>query len=461
MSALLSPHANHYGLCSVRRTSGGQLARCILGCLVVMACGGVAACGGGSSGATVDRAAIGELVSATPIKNQPGRYNLFPCTATVIQSQSGSVIITAGHCVKSFDGTAHTAFSFAPDHTGPTCLNLTACGVNPHGVWTATSSDITIDPGFPGQQRLDVAFLMVHPTSSSQGSVQAAVGGVALEFTVNANGSWTAYGYPHGDALSSPPGAYSTTMQQCAGASSPISDKSDPNYITGAGPLPLQMPCTTQSDGSSGGPWIDSKSGKIGAINKAGGNPAVLADQLGNEVQKLYQGLPTTPAPPTPPSNPFANVNWASASVPNPCASSPATVQLSGSSSQVFDWGVLAISASDVATGDLTLDGQSEAALKYACIIDIGPVQSFSVMVLTGTPGHLTLLDRLPHSGDHVTTAHGTLPLPAEGYNVSLKQAMISNEQLTITGSANFAGVGQLDFTVKYGWDGTHFVVSN
>lgn len=461
MSALLSPHANYHGERGVRYRSGVWIARCVLGYLIVMACGGLAACGGGSSGAPVDRAAIGELVSATPVKNQPGRYNFFPCTASVIQSQSGSVIITAGHCVKSFDGTVHTDFSFAPGHTGPTCLNLTACGANPHGVWTATSSDISIDPGFPAQQRLDVAFLTVHPTNASQGSVQAAAGGVALEFNANANGSWTANGYPHGNALSSPPGAYSTTFQQCAGASSPISNSSDPNYITGTGPLPLQMPCTTQSDGSSGGPWIDSQSGKIGAINKAGGNPALLADQLGNEVKKLYQGLPTTPAATTSPSNPFANVNWASASVPNPCASSPATVQLSGGASQVFPWGVLAISASDVTTGDLTLDGQSEAALKYSCIIDIGPVQSFSVMVVMGTPGHLTLLDRLPHSGDHVTTAQGTLPLPEEGYNVYLKQAMIGNEQLAMTGSANFTGVGQLDFTVKYGWDGTHFVVSN
>jgi len=76
------------------------------------------------------------------------------CTASVVDTPAGDVLITAAHCVADGDGTAaRTGMSFVPgyhDHLAP------------FGVWSVTASVIGptwLDRGDPDQ---DVAFLVVH-----------------------------------------------------------------------------------------------------------------------------------------------------------------------------------------------------------------------------------------------------------------------------------------------------------
>jgi hypothetical protein len=233
---------------------------------------------------------IGELIGIDPNTNK-----IFPCSATVLHSISKNLIVTAGHCVRDLGNPTHrfTNFSFAPFHRGPTCLNLASCGENPFGVWTATSADVTVDAKFvssdclpsPTCGRFDLAFITVHANRTGQ-NVEDAVGGTSLELNGPTTGSWTAFGYPTGDAIPNSPGTYQLFFRHCSGTSLLTSNPSAPGP---PGPTNLEMPCNQAlTPGASGGPWLDDSTRMVGALNKGFVNNSLLGTYLSDAAGQDY-----------------------------------------------------------------------------------------------------------------------------------------------------------------------------
>jgi hypothetical protein len=235
----------------------------------------------GQPSAAARRLAVGELVSTDPAN---GDHE--PCTATVIDSPLGDLIVTAAHCVQSLDDNhKFTNFYFAPDHAGPTCAQLN-CGTNPEGVWTATSADLTVYPDAAHNQRFDWAFINVHPLAGEL-PIQRVVGALGVDFNAATSQAWTIFGYPYGAEIS--PGVNQLSFVQCGGTSS----TADPSIVPGPGPVGLFIgppSCDAETAGASGGPWIENSTGTVGAVNKVqNAGMGIVGTYLGTDAAHAYQ----------------------------------------------------------------------------------------------------------------------------------------------------------------------------
>jgi V8-like Glu-specific endopeptidase len=171
------------------------------------------------------------------------------CTASVLDSRAGNLIMTAAHCI-SGDGAGAV---FAPGY---------ANGDTPYGTWVVTSTYAptkwldSADPAY------DFAILAVTPaaTNPTNGSVQAVVGGDRLGAAPAAGEQITVAGYVAG--TDDEPVICSTTT-----------------HLTGAFPT---FDCAGYAGGTSGSPWIadlDPSTGHgvlvalIGGLNQGGCRP--------------------------------------------------------------------------------------------------------------------------------------------------------------------------------------------
>jgi V8-like Glu-specific endopeptidase len=94
------------------------------------------------------------------------------CTASVIHSTVGSLVVTAAHCV--YSGSAYSRHvEFIPGYNS---------GAKPYGVWPVTQ--ITVAKGWRKGQNpdLDVAFLDVVPPPNSVGPIEQVTGGLRIAF---------------------------------------------------------------------------------------------------------------------------------------------------------------------------------------------------------------------------------------------------------------------------------------
>jgi V8-like Glu-specific endopeptidase len=147
------------------------------------------------------------------------------CTASVVNSSRGDIILTAAHCVY---GTSYaTNIAYVPEWHN---------GISPYGMWTVTS--ITVAQGWISSQdpNLDFAFLTVAPQTRHRHRVpiQRVTGGLWLGVNVGFNHKIYVIGYNNTD--SEPVG--------CASRST----KFDATQ--------MQFYCNDYQDGTSGGPWI-------------------------------------------------------------------------------------------------------------------------------------------------------------------------------------------------------------
>jgi V8-like Glu-specific endopeptidase len=111
------------------------------------------------------------------------------CTASVIDSAVGSLVLTAAHCVYSSSGYSQN-LEFIPGYAG---------GSSPYGVWPVTQ--ITVAKGWRQGQNpdLDVAFLNVVPPQNSVGPIDQVTGALHIAFALPDAQHITVIGYNNTD----------------------------------------------------------------------------------------------------------------------------------------------------------------------------------------------------------------------------------------------------------------------
>ena len=222
----------------------------------------------GSAGSVTARAAgfgqaatVGALFTLTP----DGGLGTHFCTASVVDSPRGDLVLTAAHCVSQASvGTV----AFVPDY---------GSGTSPFGAWTVTR--VVVDAQWSAAQDPDddFAFLIVRQAGGTT-PVQQLTGGEAIGLDEPVGGQVRVAGYPNsGDALVS-----------CA------------NTVLSFSPTQYQFNCGGFSDGTSGSPLLAGGAGRgggtplvigvIGGYQKGGDTAAVsYAARFGTDLAGLYQ----------------------------------------------------------------------------------------------------------------------------------------------------------------------------
>jgi V8-like Glu-specific endopeptidase len=182
------------------------------------------------------------------------------CTASVVDSPGGDLIITAAHCLSTDPGTT----VFVPGYRN---------GAAPYGVWTvqrtveSTNWTANTDPDY------DVAFAVLVPLHGKQ--IQQVVGGNALGVNQPPSQMVTLTGYPDGDPA-------------------PLTCD---NYIAPYGSTQMHITCANYTDGTSGSPWVipgphgsTMVMGVIGGFEQGGYTPDVsYSVYFDDSVGDLYQ----------------------------------------------------------------------------------------------------------------------------------------------------------------------------
>ena len=212
----------------------------------------------------------GQAFTGTPavgalFATSAGKLSQHFCTASVINSPHGDLVITAAHCVTGTSGTV----AFVPGYNG---------GATPYGVWTVTK--VYVDQAWKSShnQDDDVAILQV----SQRGLERADRGrdrrGAARHRPRRRPASWSqVIGYP--DCSNQP-----ITCQNWL--KEPMTDQ-------------LEFDCGGYTDGTSGGPFltkVDPATGQgtvigvIGGYEQGGDTPQVSYSAVfGANVAALYK----------------------------------------------------------------------------------------------------------------------------------------------------------------------------
>jgi V8-like Glu-specific endopeptidase len=153
------------------------------------------------------------------------------CTASVVASKAGNLVMTAAHCVYASGYATH--IEFAPGYHD---------GVAPYGAWPV--QEITVAKGWRQRQdpSLDYAFLEVVPPPYSAGPIQSVTGALTIGFSRHDAQSITVIGY--NDSGQRP--------IRCATKSFKVSGSQ------------MEFYCHSFWYGTSGGPWIIGYNGRTG-----------------------------------------------------------------------------------------------------------------------------------------------------------------------------------------------------
>jgi V8-like Glu-specific endopeptidase len=185
------------------------------------------------------------------------------CSASVVDSPSGDLVLTAAHCVTN----SSSPLAFVPDYSN---------GKTPYGIWVV--SRIIVDQNWQSSNDPDddFAFLIVH-RPGSQTPVQDLTGAEAIGFNEPAGQKVLVAGYP------------SDLNAQISCVNTVISFSS----------TQLQFDCGGYTDGTSGGPFLADVvapgtpgvvMGVIGGYQQGGDTPSVsYAARFGPSMQDLYK----------------------------------------------------------------------------------------------------------------------------------------------------------------------------
>jgi V8-like Glu-specific endopeptidase len=184
------------------------------------------------------------------------------CTASVVDSPDGDLLITAAHCVS---GTSRS-IAFVPGYDGEA----------PYGVWTVTRVYVDASWSASSDPDDDVAFLRVSQPGSST-PIEDVTGGEQLEAGTPAREFVEVIGYPDS----------SNQAISCR------------NWTSEPMPDQLEFDCGGYTDGTSGGPFLASVNplngqgtviGVIGGYEQGGFTPQVsYSAMFGANVLALYQ----------------------------------------------------------------------------------------------------------------------------------------------------------------------------
>jgi V8-like Glu-specific endopeptidase len=189
------------------------------------------------------------------------------CSASVVHSSAGDLVLTAAHCVHDGAGGGyHTDITFEPGYHD---------GVAPFGVWTVTQA--LVSPGWAATSDpdLDFAFLTVTQAGNSA-SIESLTGADQLGIDQGFTNNVTLTGYP--DTSDAPKICSNTTTQQ-------------DTYQT-------RIACAGFPDGTSGGPWVINANpttklgtviGVIGGYQLGGDSPDVsYSSYFDDDISSLY-----------------------------------------------------------------------------------------------------------------------------------------------------------------------------
>jgi hypothetical protein len=209
------------------------------------------------------------------------------CTASVVDSTAGDMVLTAAHCVywKSFA----TNIEYVPGYYD---------GKQPYGAWPVAR--ITVASGWQSSHNPDLDFAFLTTASIGGQRIQARTGGLTIGFTRWYNEKIEAVG--HNDTDAEPVRCATTSFR----------------FRTGQ----MEFYCYGFWTGTSGGPWISGYNAKngtgtvfgvIGGYEQGGDYDwASYSAYFGSATRSLYQqvehqteSLPT-PAPSAPTATPTA-----------------------------------------------------------------------------------------------------------------------------------------------------------
>ena len=192
-----------------------------------------------------------------------GQLGTHFCTASVVSSPHGDLLVTAAHCVTGRQGT----IAFVPGY---------ANGNAPYDVWYV--SRVFTDQAWntSASQDDDVAFLEVRQNGAST-PIEDVTGAEELGIGLPPVGLTQVIGYPNG-------------------ASEPVICQT---WTKAFGATQLEFDCGGDPDGTSGGPFLinadqatgqGTVTGVIGGYEQGGDDPAVsYAARLGDNIGALYK----------------------------------------------------------------------------------------------------------------------------------------------------------------------------
>jgi V8-like Glu-specific endopeptidase len=190
------------------------------------------------------------------------------CTASVVHSGRGDVLLTAAHCIHDGEGGGYvTGVTFAPGYHD---------GVAPFGFWTV--SDELVAPGWSesSDPDLDVGFATAQQVGTTE-PLERLVGANTLGIGSAFEQAITLTGYP--DDTETPAVCHNTTSRQDT--------------------YQLRVDCAGFPTGTSGGPWVTAPDpvtrlgtviGVIGGFEYGGDDPDTsYSSYFDTDVQTLYR----------------------------------------------------------------------------------------------------------------------------------------------------------------------------
>jgi hypothetical protein len=202
----------------------------------------------------------------------PGDY---VCSATVVGSNSHSLVWTAGHCIDDSEtgGGLAANWTFVPGYNA---------GAAPFGEWPAKRLATTTGWHSAANVRVDLGAATVVRDAAGRG-IEDVVGARPIAFGRSNPASVTAFGYPASPALFQP----LFDGERLYSCDSPITGTDNP---AGSGPDPLQIECD-MSGGSSGGGWIAPDGALVGLISYgyAADLNHLYGPYLGTAARELYE----------------------------------------------------------------------------------------------------------------------------------------------------------------------------
>jgi V8-like Glu-specific endopeptidase len=211
-----------------------------------------------SAGATTPDTGTVQVTAAPdlPAVSSPAVGALFAagthyCTASVVHSERGDLLLTAAHCIHDGEGGGYlTGLTFAPGYHD---------GVAPFGYWTV--ADELVAPAWTASSDpdLDVGFATAHQVGATK-SLESLVGANRLATGTPFEQAITVTGYP--DESEVPAVCENTTSKQDT--------------------YQLRVDCAGFPTGTSGGPWVAGQNpetrlgtviGVIGGFEYGGADP--------------------------------------------------------------------------------------------------------------------------------------------------------------------------------------------
>lgn len=189
------------------------------------------------------------------------------CSGDAVTSDNGSVVLTAGHCVK-YQGSWHTDWVFVPGYHD---------GEAPYGEWAASKTLTTPQWEADEDMNYDVGTAVVGQVDGK--NLTDVVGGQGVSFNGEYNQDMYSFGFPAEDPYDG------ETLDYCSGPTT-----KDTLLTTDHG-----LPCN-MTGGSSGGPWFvdfdeSTGTGKQASVNSFGYQflpDTMFGPYFGDEAKTLY-----------------------------------------------------------------------------------------------------------------------------------------------------------------------------